>query len=386
MNSSEEEAYDSEYWNIWTGFWIEGVILPLIAALGIAGNVLCVFVFSTRNLDLKPAFSNLLKCLSVFDILFLMCIIWLYAVPTLIPQHVDYLEPLTTPYILPCTHIALTGSVYTVVAVALERFYNICRPFNRNLGSVWNGHGYIITIILFSVIYNIYKFFEFETVMIYQEDELSGEIIEMPSMNLTVLRNDPVYATSLLVINTTVVGVIPILVLTYLNFSIIRTMKKNTLVHNKICSEERRDQAMIALLSGIVVVLIVCHTPKTVINIYESYQMIVYGSLRYEPLWGKVLIKLSHLLLCLSSAVNIIIYSYKDFQFRSVLMKNCQHLSCTEYDVFRAKGRFSITGVENTRGTELDPCDVEVGELDDENEEHKPVSADQLLAVSSTTL
>jgi len=133
MNSSEEEAYDSEYWNIWTGFWIEGVILPLIAALGIAGNVLCVFVFSTRNLDLKPAFSNLLKCLSVFDILFLMCIIWLYAVPTLIPQHVDYLEPLTTPYILPCTHIALTGSVYTVVAVALERFYNICRPFNRNL-------------------------------------------------------------------------------------------------------------------------------------------------------------------------------------------------------------------------------------------------------------
>ena len=38
----------------------------------IAGNILCVFVFSTRNLDLKPAFSNLLKCLSVFDILFLV--------------------------------------------------------------------------------------------------------------------------------------------------------------------------------------------------------------------------------------------------------------------------------------------------------------------------
>ena len=35
----------------------------------------------------------------------------------------------------------------------------------------------------------------------------------------------------------------------------------------------RQDQAMIALLSGVVVVLIVCHTPKTVINIYESYQV-----------------------------------------------------------------------------------------------------------------
>ena len=35
----------------------------------------------------------------------------------------------------------------------------------------------------------------------------------------------------------------------------------------------RQDQTMIALLSGVVVVLIVCHTPKAVINIYECYQV-----------------------------------------------------------------------------------------------------------------
>merc|ERR1719300_1738637 len=139
-------------------------------------------------------------------------------------------------------------------------------------------------------------------------------------MNLTSLRHDLVCATSLLVVNTIVVGVVPITVLSYLNIGIIRTMKKNNLLHNKMCSSERRDQTMIALLSGIVLVLIVCHSPKTVINIYECYQMIVYGALRYEPLWGKILIKISHLLLCLSSAVNIIIYSYKDFQFRSILL------------------------------------------------------------------
>ena len=66
--------------------------------------------------------------------------------------------------------------------------------------------------------------------------------------------------------------------------------------------------------------------------------MVVYGSLMFKPLWAKFFIKLSHLLLCLSSAVNIIIYSYKvctlllkqilnplfqDFQFRAALMKNC---------------------------------------------------------------
>ena len=35
----------------------------------------------------------------------------------------------------------------------------------------------------------------------------------------------------------------------------------------------RRDGAMTALLSGVVLVLILCHTPKTIINVYESYQV-----------------------------------------------------------------------------------------------------------------
>lgn len=35
----------------------------------------------------------------------------------------------------------------------------------------------------------------------------------------------------------------------------------------------RRDQTMTALLSGVVVVLIICHTPKTVVNMYECYQV-----------------------------------------------------------------------------------------------------------------
>ena len=39
--------------------------------------------------------------------------------------------------------------------------------------------------------------------------------------------------------------------------------------------------------------------------------MLAYGSLKFKPFWGKLMIKCSHTLLALSSAVNIIIYSYK---------------------------------------------------------------------------
>ena len=88
----------------WLGVWLEERVLPLVGSLGIAGdaeifpfffylfllyylssyfnnnfnikfcagNCLCLFVFCNKHLNLKPAFSNLLKCLSVFDIIFLV--------------------------------------------------------------------------------------------------------------------------------------------------------------------------------------------------------------------------------------------------------------------------------------------------------------------------
>ena len=43
----------------------------------------------------------------------------------------------------------------------------------------------------------------------------------------------------------------------------------------------------------------------------ESYHLMIYGEMNYSPVWGKVIVNINHLLLTLSSALNIIIYSYK---------------------------------------------------------------------------
>ena len=48
------------------------IFKQLLILLFISGNVLCVFVFTKKKMDLKPSFSNILKCLSLFDILFLV--------------------------------------------------------------------------------------------------------------------------------------------------------------------------------------------------------------------------------------------------------------------------------------------------------------------------
>ena len=50
---------------------------------------------------------------------------------------------------------------------------------------------------------------------------------------------------------------------------------RHTTLHNSISSHHRRDSTMAALLSGIVVVFILCHSTKIFANTYEAYQVII---------------------------------------------------------------------------------------------------------------
>ena len=64
-----------------------------------------------------------------------------------------------------------SGSVYSVIAVAIERYFNICKPFHRNLWSVCEGWGYISLVIIFSILYNVTKFLEFKTYYVREDPE-----------------------------------------------------------------------------------------------------------------------------------------------------------------------------------------------------------------------
>ena len=59
--------------------------------------------------------------------------------------------------------------------------------------------------------------------------------------------------------------------------------------------------------------------------IFWFEQVVVRGGLTTEPLWGRILIKFSHFLLSLSSALNILIYSYKVI-FQQLYMSSCVFL------------------------------------------------------------
>ena len=66
------------------------------------------------------------------------------------------------PWSIPILQISLTGSIYCTMAISLERYFVICRPFYR-YSKNWKPSMFILPIIIISVMYNITRFCERKT-------------------------------------------------------------------------------------------------------------------------------------------------------------------------------------------------------------------------------
>ena len=153
------------------------------------------------------------------------------------------------------------------------------------------------------------------------------------------------YDRCLIAANSLGLVFIPILVLVVLNCMIFRTINKATQRHNAISTHQRRDHsvAMMLILIGTfdhnlnslewllciniisrntydslythvstlisVIVFVICHSIRSIINAYEFLQFYRYGEIREWPGWVDALVHINHFALVVNSSINILIYS-----------------------------------------------------------------------------
>ena len=80
---------------------------------------------------------------------------------------------------------------------------------------------------------------------------------------------------------------------------------------------------------GFVVVFLACHLPRIILNFYEAANIRHWNDCEaanksHVPLWFSYMIVVSHLLLAINSATNIVIYTSLSYQFRM----ECRKLGC----------------------------------------------------------
>jgi len=282
-------------------FYLKGVATITVATFGILGNLISIRVASVGSLGWNPTFARLLIWLALLDSLFLVCVILLFGLPTVSTEFSNKILPVLFPSLLPVASIMLTASVYTVVCISIERLLHLRRPQWSDKGALM---GYILPVLAFSTFYNFPKFFEFTT--IYPQNGPAYP-------EATEFRRNSDYSLYVLTINCVVMGLLPFSLLIGINLSIARYFNR------KSAGTDMRESSMKGLLLAIVVVQLVCHAPRTGLNIYEMVMAFKGSPISLGEAW---LVDLSHLLLVISASCNVLIYAIQDAKFRNLLLSH----------------------------------------------------------------
>jgi hypothetical protein len=136
-------------------FITEGVLLIIISILGFIGNALSIYVLLRPSV--RGIFSNILMGLASFDAMFLICAIVTFGLPAVSESYEKNIFLHIMPISYGLTHTARVGSVFATLSVTLERFFAIVFPFKDvDVVKRW----LIPTTVIFTITYNIPKFFE----------------------------------------------------------------------------------------------------------------------------------------------------------------------------------------------------------------------------------
>ncbi|XP_040573069.1 FMRFamide receptor [Lepeophtheirus salmonis] len=309
-------------------FWVEGVILGIVAVLGIIGNILTIIVLA--RISLNNVFNQLILALCVTDCFFNVFSLIEYSAKKafgFISYDTPIYKDLWPKFIYPLHNITFTCSLFITLSVAIERYIAVCHPFlihhrfqNSQRSVKKRTCQYLLPTILGSILVNVPKFFEFKVKEV-SVPEYSKSIFPT---NLRLSNMYQVYY-----INWTrafFTAFIPFILLILLNGKIVNQIKKA----DKFISESTNSQKSETKLARILVLLVfsflICNLGKVVLNIYDIHMLgtieaCSQAQLTFKsPFWVVIMISVNHLLFVMNSSTNLILFSVIGTQFKMTLL------------------------------------------------------------------
>ena len=325
--------------------WIfECVFTLLLAPFGILFNALAIYLLSTTKL-FESFFNRLLSFMATFDMLYLIV-----SVSEAIRQYLikscshDYIFVIM---VYPLRSILMCCSTYTTLALALERFVNVCKPLSRfsqrggKPGKHWiRVVKYILPIVIFSTVLYAPKFFELQTVdckeqcYVVQSDNNTN--CTNQRISVTQLRRNESYVLWYVTVCKSLFDwALPFVILAYLNIRIYLQLKqylyRKHYRHKHQDEKQPSDIHQAIILFSIVILFFICHLPRVTLNVQEFVRLI---EVKYalntscnwiktgSKYWIKIMLSFSHFLLKFNASVNFFIYVAFDQNFRNLLRSN----------------------------------------------------------------
>jgi hypothetical protein len=347
------------------GWWVNGIASTVLGLLGILINVVFIRVLTSDSFR-KILFNKLIACLTVSDIIFLLC-----SVHDSIRRHIlnlDYcsIRGYIQLIVYPLRKIAMCFSIYMTVVLSLERFLAVTNPIkhrNRQIGRSWFKLflKYISPAFVVSFfVYGTPLFFAFQM----EERLLEGTNINNTSdqsSNSTLganethhclaawMRLDKMYVMAFNNIGTFLItGAIPFLLLFILNSKIYITIRQASEVQKDLnvsysgnrmteklrqARDRKNERLQSMVLFGIIISFFICHILRVILNLEE---MIYFEELSELAImekklgvrctgvqfWTAIARDISHFLLQVNSSINFLIYGWLSKKFQKAIKEN----------------------------------------------------------------
>ena len=389
---------------------VEGRIIVCLS--GLFFNTYAIFLFSDKKL-LSELFNRLLLCLVIIDSVYLsigILEVWFYSFekPSFTKLYLYFF------FVYPFRGIMLCCIIYMTVTLAFQRYKSIAKPMaNIMRNPVLNGETwtdvmkYVFPVLLFSILFKLPLFFEVEpknylpgqnrtaTPIGTMEHWHNGTHNISTTLVISNMRESRLYVSIYMnIANLVVTGILPVVVLIYFNFKVIKEMRtfaerRNTRRRSSLhvnehlqAKEKRNKRTQTFILYAVVINFLICHILRIVLNIEDLVihsttftdleEKCQYG----HPFWYFISSPISEILLKFNSSVNFFIYCAFNRNFRGSIK---DHLKYVGRLCGSLKCRQNSQGITNSRLVENDTIPMAKTNL------HSPHSPNDFTQVTKTS-
>ena len=307
-------------------------IFGIICLFGLLGNSLSFIVLQWEKKNRVATF--LLQSLALADNLFLLTTgfaqiflaVCLYYGLDAYRSALPYIRVLLWPLV----HITQFGTIWMTVLIAANRYIAICRPFQTHkLCTMTKVRIQVISLIIFSVLYNLTHFFEYNLT-----HDLNAETEMKQNSVYNVVYENALYCLF--------VFLGPLVILIILNVCLIKELwaaRMRLIARQITMAGEEEEQNITLVMIVIMLIFVICQTPAFI------NQLLFYClDPRTNYQCGRpyyYFYHLSNLLVSANSSTNFIVYCVFRQQFRERLYAFCnrKHTALKHLNTYSHNGR-----------------------------------------------
>ncbi len=301
-------------------FAIYTLVAGSLCVLGLLGNVIS-FTVLWRDSG-KSATAFLLRALAVADSLVLLMALPLYVASSVFPltgilENYYKIYPNLIPYLWPCFQIPYTATIHLTVLVSMNRYFAVCKPFkSAKMCSTIQARRHVFYVAVFSVFYNIPRFFEYEKTEICVSVNESQLVFQAGGIFGNNLVYRIIYAN---IIYFLVMHGGPLLSLAFLNYKLIMALKKRQKRRAEM-GKGGYQQDITLVLVVVIFVFMCCQTPTFIDHILWTA---IDPQQRQCGYWHYYYTAVGDMLAIFNSSVNFLIYILTSRKFRQLLKTPC---------------------------------------------------------------